>query len=411
MENESLEKFYFRSSDDFLQQAIVASQFVKKRFRKSPIPRERWNQSYLTNLAIEENSFVREVGLSPQAFNRLCFLLQAPLRVDSQRSAAASPRSDPISLESRVFAALSELKGARRIETMRTHGVASSTAYKNFQKVVMAINAIPELAIQCDMSQQAQLERSQAFEKLSTSGLFKYCTGAIDGIALTTIAPPRSKFLNQAQFHSGSKKKNCINMQAVCDAELKFLAISVQHTGCTNDSEAFDTSSLKDLCNLHVFPLHWLGDNAYTLTESMIVPFAGINHETDPHLESFNFYQSQIRITIERTFGVFIRRWGIFSHANRYDIRFFFQIIHAAARLHNFCINNSVPLIPTRSTGEISVAVDDNGRLMDSAWQILSPAGFPSQDSDMRIGSTLREHIVEILLNSPNLQVLRSHNQ
>ena len=97
------------------------------------------------------------------------------------------------------------------------------------------------------MTREDQKQRALGFEQMSTNGLFKYCTGAIDGIAMSTVALSRSKFLNQAQFHSGSKKKNCVNMQVVCDHTLRFLIISCQHTGCTNDAEAFDTSSLNKL--------------------------------------------------------------------------------------------------------------------------------------------------------------------
>ena len=44
-----------------------------------------------------------------------------------------------------------------------------------------------------------------------------------------------------------------------------------------------------------------------------MIPFPGANFSvTHPSKERFNFWQSQVRITIERTFGIFIQRWGIF---------------------------------------------------------------------------------------------------
>lgn len=137
----------------------------------------------------------------------------------------------------------------------------------------------------------------------------------------------------------------------------------------------------------------------------MMIPFSGINHEREPELEAFNFWHSQIRITIERCFGVFIRRWGIFAKANRYDLSFFFEIVHAAGRLHNLCINWNTPLEAAICD---SARVDDLGRLIAPEWQLES--GFDSVINH-QTGSTLREHLVQMLQNTPSLHVIRSHHQ
>ena len=147
---------------------------------------------------------------------------------------------------------------------------------------------------------------------------------------------------------SSSKKMVCINMQAVCQSDSQFVAVTCKHVGCTNDSIALETSCLKTVCQSLPFPYHWIGDNAYTLTESMIVPFPGPNlHKSQPYFGAFNFYQSQLRITIECAFGVLVRRWGILWKAMEYGLDFQFQIVHACCRLHNFCIKRR--LSPLRS--------------------------------------------------------------
>ena len=104
-------------------------------------------------------------------------------------------------------------------------------------------------------------------------------------------------------------------MYAFCN----FNAITINHVGSTNDANAFDESILKELCSALPYPFHWNGDAAYTVTEQMMFPFAGLHlHLTDPPKEWFNFWHSQLRIIIERTFGIFIedkcscrRRWKI----------------------------------------------------------------------------------------------------
>jgi hypothetical protein len=77
-------------------------------------------------------------------------------------------------------------------------------------------------------------------------------------------------------------------------------------------------------CNEHK------GDGAYVETESMMCPFPGINLHLYAVLEeAFNFWFRQIRVTIERTFGIFIQRWGIFWKPLRFNIPLCFEIIHA----------------------------------------------------------------------------------
>lgn len=93
-------------------------------------------------------------------------------------------------------------------------------------------------------------------------------------------------------------------------------------------------------------------------------------HITNPPKESYNFYHSQLRITIERTFGIIIRRWGIFWHGIEYDLPFVIDILHACIRLHNFCTDQSLPILESAHRVPPShVAVDEDGILMDEIWR------------------------------------------
>ncbi|OYX01134.1 MAG: hypothetical protein B7Z15_19805, partial [Rhizobiales bacterium 32-66-8] len=68
--------------------------------------------------------------------------------------------------------------------------------------------------------------------------------GAIDGMAIKVEA---RKSKNQTRFYNGNKKAHCLNMQAVCDANRKFIAVCCKHTGNTNDIDAFMNCDLKRL--------------------------------------------------------------------------------------------------------------------------------------------------------------------
>ena len=63
----------------------------------------------------------------------------------------------------------------------------------------------------------------------------------------------------------GEQKKYCLNMQGVCVAWCRYIAVTCMHARSTNAAVAYVQGSLKSLCEVHTFPFHCNGDNAYTL--------------------------------------------------------------------------------------------------------------------------------------------------
>ena len=148
--------------------------------RQPSLFRKRWDSSYLLELANREKSFVAEYRLDNRSFDILHTLLDPLLEVNQNMAKVSMSRtnSQTISTASRLGAALIMFGGGRRIEAMRTHGMARSTVYENFRTVVRAINKHPALAIKCDNSLTALQGRARGFEMRSDHGLFKYCTGS-----------------------------------------------------------------------------------------------------------------------------------------------------------------------------------------------------------------------------------------
>ena len=57
--------------------------------------------------------------------------------------------------------------------------------------------------------------------------------------------------------------------------------------------------------------------------------------------DAYNFYLSQIRITIERAFGILIHRWGVLCcWLLSMSILKVPSIVWCLMRLHNFCVDN-----------------------------------------------------------------------
>ena len=118
----------------------------------------------------------------------------------------------------------------------------------------------------------------------------------------------------------------------------------MQWPGSTSDYMAWVTS---DLCMslennavskmiLRGYTL--VGDNAYVKKPYMTVPLKG---KQSGYNDAFNFYQSQLRITIERAFGVFVHRWAKLRGPLAIPPSKVAPFITCLCRLHNFCIDEN----------------------------------------------------------------------
>lgn len=228
----------------------------------------------------------------------------------------------------------------------------------------------------------------------------------MDGLLIQTKAPSKRQVQNQSRFWSGSKKNFGVNMQCVCDADCMIIAMSCKTTGSTNDIVAFELSNLKALAESLVFPYHWNADAAYICTETVIVPYPGVNlYITDPSKESFNFWHSQIRITIERCFGILVRRWGILWSPLEFSLDNIFAVIHACCRLHNFCTQLNISLLDVHDVSGL-LTVDANGALLNPSWTHGAEGFTPSASAST--GSTLRDHLLNTI-RQQDYQHCRSH--
>ena len=374
--------------------------------RSGSLLRIRWQSEYLRNLAMREGSFITEYRLDPGGFDILCELLRDDLKVDQRMASLQSSKSgsDLIGLDSRVGSSLIILAGGRHMEAMRTHGISESQSYVTFKKFVRAVNKHPALDINFRTDLDSCKLRANGFKHKSQNHLFQHCVGAIDGIGIQTSAPKKRKFVipNQASYYSGSKGMYMHNVLAVCDADMCFAGLTCKHPGGTNDIDAFQSSGWPALLDSLPFPYHLIGDGAFQTSATMISPFPGVGlHLSHPHKETFNWFQSSLRIIIECTFGLFIQVFGIFWKQLDYDVDFQVEIITCCFRLHNFRRKRRIPVLHVVPG---IAAVDQDGRLVDERWRLPQPVGRVAQG-----GSALREKIVEKIIENGYVHV-RSHN-
>ena len=98
-------------------------------------------------------------------------------------------------------------------------------------------------------------------------------------------------------------------MTAIVDSNRRFIDIDISHPGATSDYLAFASSSIKAKLDQGLLAegKYLFGDNAYVNTEYMVTPYKQGNTLQD----NYNFYHSQLRITVECAFGMLVQRWCI----------------------------------------------------------------------------------------------------
>ena len=148
--------------------------------------------------------------------------------------------------------------------------------------------------------------------------------------------------VDTGKFYCSRKGKFGLNLQGVCDACRQFLFISVQHPASALDYLAFIMSSLyQQLTQGSRLPTGYClyGDNAYVNESYMSVPFPSTS--SGPK-DTYNYYHSQVRISIECAFGVLTNQWRLlkFPLSAQISINRINALISCLCKIHNFCTDN-----------------------------------------------------------------------
>jgi hypothetical protein len=145
-----------------------------------------------------------------------------------------------------------------------------------------------------------------------------------------------------------------LNCQAVCDAQGKFLEVSILYPGSTSDCLAFEGMSLFTRLEVGLLAqgLCLFGDNAYLSSMFMATPYSAVSGGSK---DAYNFYHSQLRIQIECAFGMLTHRWAILRSAipMQVSIRKTIALVIALCKLHNFCIDENDLVPPVGAVDEL----------------------------------------------------------
>ena len=332
---------YFLEDDDELT-AIYALFSQRKKERSIKWSHDRVNWATYEERLHHSGSFDVKHRMPAEAFYKLVVFLRPSIAVNEKRSMAGSSGNEPIYLETVCAVGLRWLGGEVE-RSLEVFGISRASCYRIIDGFLAAIICCDALSIRLPRSDDELKEAAEGWNSISSAaGLFHGVVGAIDGW-LCPHSRPREQN-NQLDFFSGHYMRFGSNVQAVCDARLRFICIAFAAPGKTNDLLAFRRCYalrdwLDELHSRHDARYYLIGDNAYLLHDSLLIPFSGASR-SDEAKDSFNFFLSEMRIRIEMAFGLLTTKWRVFRRETGYDLSKTRDIVQAAARLHNFVINH-----------------------------------------------------------------------
>ena len=132
----------------------------------------------------------------------------------------------------------------------------------------------------------------------------------MDGWLCTTQCP--YDVSNPSNYFNGHYQTHGLNMQAMCDANLCIIYIRVFGPGKMNDTRAYMRLIVLQIGMATLENGYFCsGDNTYTLSNAMLIPYIGTQRDAEYHMEC-TFYLSQLQIRIEICFGRLTPKWKIF---------------------------------------------------------------------------------------------------
>ena len=236
-------------------------------------------------------------------FEFLCDLVRVKLQKQHTRFRA------PVSVEERVGLALWRLATGNSYRSCGLQfGLGKSTAKVICSEFEQAIFYLKDRFIKFPLTNEENGEKIDEFEELYG---IPQIVGAVDGCHIEINAPPENyeDYFNRKQHYS-------VNLQAIVDANLKFIHASVGYPGSIHDARVLRLSGLydfaeneqilsgpiRDISGTDIGPL-LAGESAYPLTTWLMKPFPNRGRLT-PKQRKFNLKFSALRCVVERAFGM-----------------------------------------------------------------------------------------------------------
>ena len=247
--------------------------------------------------------------MSMSSFDKLLSYIRTSLEVDSDMAWLQGGEIIP---EISLYCMLLYLAGVSYTDIFFFVGISKASFYSVVWKTMYAIAHCKQLQILWPDTKEKVVDSAARFSSTSTNHVMTECVAVLDGYHMAITTTPKKEVHNVKSYFSGHYQTYSINIQAVCDHNCHFLFIGVSGPRIMGDREAVKESGLSELVEKLPGSLYCIGDCTYTPTEHFI-PIYGADNATKMRYNNYNFYASRLRICIEMSFGLMVKRWVILS--------------------------------------------------------------------------------------------------
>jgi hypothetical protein len=295
-----------------------------------------------------ETEFRARYKVSSRMFMEICNKIRGDVEA-GDRLQAERGSGGLISAELHLSIALRYMAGGHYLDIADLHGVHSNQVCKSVNLVARSINRHFAGKLRFPIHDRQALDTLAAGFYKESGYTTPGCIGCVDGIVIPIEKPRWGEVVN---INDMWNRKGCyaIVCQAICDHQLRFMWTSSGCTGNTNDSLAWECSKLSRHLLKKPLPKElWIaGDDAYKGSGQIVTPYPGSALAEEER--AFNFFHSRTRMHIERAFGVWKERWGMFHRPSCLSLKNVMSVVKCTMILHNMCIDNNVAPTTFRGT-------------------------------------------------------------
>lgn len=191
---------------------------------------------------------------------------------------------------------------------------------------------------------QTDVEIDKVRQDFFNIARFPKCIGALDCTHVKILSPGG----NNAESYQNRKGFFSINVQTICDAKLRIQDIVARWPGSAHDSTVFLNSAIRRKFEIGAMGDSLLvGDSGYALKKYVMIPF---EEPTGVGQNRYNEAQIRTRNPVERSYGVWKRRFPILAKGINLKLESVQSVIVALAVLHNIACHfgesdHKVPLV------------------------------------------------------------------
>ncbi|XP_045778276.1 putative nuclease HARBI1 isoform X2 [Maniola jurtina] len=212
-------------------------------------------------------------------------------------------------------------------------GVHKSTVCKCVFKVSSAIASLAGMFIQMPTNEELESISCQFYD----IARFPKVIGAIDCTHIAIVSPGGET----AELYRNRKGVFSYNVQTICDPNLKIRNIVCRWPGGSHDSTIFNNSNVKEIFERGQYGDYvLLGDSGYPAERYLLTP---LRNPVTPGEILYNKTHIKTRNTVERSYGVWKRRFPCIGSKLRLKQNRIEAVVVATAVLHNICRTRNDP--------------------------------------------------------------------